>query len=172
MASGAQIFTLIGVTLGAILSYLVRSLGDRSTFRHDHVKRWEERKLEAYIRFASDVKDLALISRRIAGVRGLQSDEPSLGLAEGLPLLDEAENRREISTEIVCMLAGRETALAYRQLNRAVGRLEQIAHGKPADVTASEWSQAMNEYERVFDLFYVCVRAELGVPGEYLRWTE
>jgi hypothetical protein len=171
MASGAQIFTLIGVALGAVLSYLTRSLGDRSALRHDHIRRWEERKLEAYIRFANDVKDLALISRRIAGARGLQSGEPSLGLAEGLPLLDEAENRRELSTELVCMLAGRETALAYRQLNDAVGRLEQIAHGKSPNVTASDWCRAFGQYERVFDLFYACARAELGVPGEYLPWT-
>jgi hypothetical protein len=165
MSSGVQIFTLIGVTLGALLSYFARSLGDRSRFRHDHANRWEERKLDAYIQFANDVKDLALLSRRIAGARGLQSDEPSLDLDKGLPLLDEAENRRELSTERVYMLAGRETALAYRRLNLAAGRLEQIAHGRPPDVTASEWTQAVDEYERVFDLFTFAPELSLVFPA-------
>jgi hypothetical protein len=163
-----QLFTLIGVALGAVLSYFARSLADRAGFRHDLGRRWEERKLDAYAQYVNDVKQVGVIARGIAGTRGLHVHITCIPLSEGIPLLDEAEARREQSTELLTLLAGRKTITAYRLLNRAVGRLEWFARGTPPDVEANEWEQAFKEYERAFDLFYVCVRTELGVPEEYL----
>jgi hypothetical protein len=164
----SQLFTLIGVVLGVVLSYVTRSLADRAGFRHDIARRWEDRKLDVYTQYVNDVKDVAGISRGIAGTRELQDRHAHLSLAEGIPLLDEAENRRERSTELLTLLANRETIRAYRQLNQAVGRLESFARGTPADVKASEWDQAIESFENALDQFYVNARAELGVPEEYL----
>ena len=86
----------------------------------------------------------------------------------GIPLLDEAEDKRELSTEVVTLLADRETISAYRALNSAVGRLESFARGVPQDLKPSEWMRAVNEYEAAFDQFYIRARSELCVPGEYL----
>jgi hypothetical protein len=80
----------------------------------------------------------------------------------------QPRDRRELSTEVLTLLANRETIRAYRELNRAVGRLESFARGIPPDVMPDEWNQAVNDYEKAFDLFYACARSELGVPGDYL----
>jgi hypothetical protein len=108
----SQLFTLIGVVLGVVLSYVTRSLADRAGFRHDIARRWEDRKLDVYSQYVNDVKDVAGICRGIAGTRELQDRHARLSLAEGIPLLDEAENRRERSTELLTLLANRETIRA------------------------------------------------------------
>jgi hypothetical protein len=164
----AQLFTLAGVALGAVLSYFTRLLADRTGFRRDLSKRWEERKLDAYAQYVNNVKQVGVIARGIAGSRGLHDPVACIAAPEGIPMLDEAEAQREQSTEILTLLAGRNTIVAYRQLNRAVGRLEWFARGRPPVVEVNEWDLAFIEYEKAFDLFYACVRDELGVPEEYL----
>jgi hypothetical protein len=168
MSNITQLFTLLGVLIGAASSYVAQWLGDRAGSRRETVKRWEERKLDAYCRYVNDVKDVALHSREVAGMHSFRDSGTTVASGESLGMLDEAELRRELSTELLTLIAGDQTILAYRKLNRAVGRLEWFARGVPPDVQPAEWAQAFEEYEEAFDAFYTCVRDELGVPSPYL----
>jgi hypothetical protein len=48
----AQLFTLAGVALGALASYLVSSVNERARHRREVAKGWEERKFECLANYA------------------------------------------------------------------------------------------------------------------------
>lgn len=172
MSIADQILTLSGVAVGATASFLATSLGERARFRRDFSSRWERRRFDAYSQYITQTKDFAGIARRIAGARGLQNNEAALDPAEGIPLLDDAEARRESLTEIMALLAGPETISAYRRLTEVIGRMEWFARGMIPDAKPNEWLVAMNDFEEALNVFHECARAELGVPEDYRRRTK
>src|SRR6266568_4651426 len=98
----AQLITILGVLLGAASSYLAGSARERTRHRRDLSKQWVERKLDAYVNYINEVKQMRAIARRI--IAGIELDaRPTstlpqvLSRDEGLPLLAEAETRRSIA---------------------------------------------------------------------------
>lgn len=91
MATAAQIFTLSGVALGALLSYLVTSLNERSRHGRDVAMRLQERRFDAYAEYLSDVRQLVAVANRIAASLSLHNRTtlPPLSQEEGLPVLAE-----------------------------------------------------------------------------------
>ena len=172
MAIEAQVFTLAGVALGALTSYMVSFLGERTRSQRETAKRWEERKFDSFCAYINDVKAMSVIARRITaslGIHDLSPDE--LSQDEGLPLLTEAENSRTASMEQLRLLADAETISAGHRLNQAVWRLEWFAGGRIADASPERWQQAMRAFIEAFDAFHLCARRELGVPGRQLVRT-
>jgi hypothetical protein len=165
----AQLFTLLGVLLGAGLSYLAGWARERAKYRRDLSQRWEERKLDAYVAYISDVKQMRAIARRIAGD---SIPDPGLPIAlsreVGLPLLGEAEARRSVSAEVVALVGGADVISALRTLNQAVWRLEWFARGKLED-DGTAWQAAEAAYSGAINTFQECARRDLNVPGLYLR---
>jgi hypothetical protein len=95
-----QIFTLIGVALGALSSYLAASLTDRRRDRHDASARWEARRFDIYMAYLGDVKDQVATANRISASFGLHTRVTSqLTLEDGLPTLAEIATRRTVSSE-------------------------------------------------------------------------
>ena len=163
-----QFYTLIGVALGALASYLGASLTNRTQHQREVATRWEERKFETYSTYIGDVKQQVIAANRIAASRGLITRVTSpLNPAEGLGVLEEVSNRRSQSSERVTLLADTETLAALRTLNDAVWRMECYARGIIESANTEMWEADWTAYRGAFDTFHRRARAELGTPGEY-----
>ena len=60
---GSQLSTLIGVTLGAILSYLVGMLNERTRWRREQGSRWDGLLLQAYSDYGQAIKECVVATR-------------------------------------------------------------------------------------------------------------
>jgi hydroxylamine reductase (hybrid-cluster protein) len=169
VAVSAQIFTLSGVALGALLSYLVTSVNERSRYRRDVATRLQERKFDAYAEYLGDIRQMVAAANRIAASVGLH-DRTTLPLSQedGLPILAELTARRAASSERTKLLANEETVTALHDLNTAVWDLEMIARGVIPDANAETWEEAMQAYLGALNSFHRNARHELGVPGRAL----
>src|SRR5690348_6132744 len=98
----AQLFTLAGVALGAIASYLVGSLNERTRHRREVAKGWEERRYETSVTIVDDIKEMSHSARRMAAYLGLHDRMPEadeLDVQQGSRMIAEANQRRTVSIE-------------------------------------------------------------------------
>jgi hypothetical protein len=166
MSISPQLFTLAGVALGAIASYLVSTLTERTRHQRNLSGRWEERKFDTYATYISDVKQQGATANRISASRGLNARVTSpLSPETGLELLAEAALHRSLSSERATLLASAETLAAIRALNDAVWLLECYARGTVDGANTDMWESAFTAYRNALDSFHSCARAELGTPG-------
>lgn len=168
MAIAAQIFTLAGVALGAMASFITTSLNERSRTRREQALRWRDRRIDAYSTYVNDIKHMSAVARRVGASRGLAGRPSDLSAEEGARLLVEAEMRRSLSSEVVTLIGGRETVEALRLLNRTVWDLEFAARGLGDDNGPEAWDRTRQHFTDALDAFHRCVRRELEVPGDYL----
>lgn len=164
-----QIITLLGVLLGATSSYLATSAMDRARSRRDRDERWIGRKIDAYINYLDNVKEMRVIARRMLRDTGLDVSLPiALTKEEGLPLLAEAEAHRSISAERVLLVGSEDVIGALRALNQAIWKIEWFARGLIENADADVWLQASGEYHAAINSFQECARRDLRVPGIYV----
>ncbi|MBB5934004.1 hypothetical protein [Streptomyces zagrosensis] len=163
-----QLSTVIGVILGAALSYVVGMLNERTRWRREQGARWDASLLQAYSDYGQAIKECVLAYRRLAVQQGLIDDptpmEPS---NDALAEAALAELRRAATTEPLRLLADPATAAAVRALNDTVWHLEWIARGRLTGEAAA-WGQAFSAYRAARRTFYEKARASLRVPGEVI----
>lgn len=163
----AQLFTLAGVALGALSSYVISFRGERVRHRRELAKGWDERKFDCFVVYVNDVKEMGVLARRIAASQGLHVRAPDeLDPEIGLPRLADAEGRRSISMERMRLLSDVDTIAAASHLNNAAWRLEWLVRGKIDGADADDWAAAQHAFEAALDEFHRCARRELGVPGQ------
>jgi hypothetical protein len=163
----AQLFTLAGVALGALASYVISSLGERTRHQREIAKGWEERKFDGFVTYVNDIKAMSTIAKRMTAFSGLHvRSADKLDPAVGAPLLAEADSRRSVSMERMRLLSGVDTITAASRLDSAVWNLEWIARGLIDGAAPKDWQAAQHEFEAAFDAFHECARRELGVPGQ------
>lgn len=169
VATTTQLFTLLGVVVGAVASYLVNALGERARFRRDLARNWQERRFDCFASYINEVKSLSIIARRMAPALGLPSGTSldPLNAQDGARLLTETETHRALSMEKLRLLADANTAAAAHTLNEAVWRLDGMARGLITDLTLDQWNNAVAGFFRAFDEFHTNARRELGVPGRH-----
>ena len=85
-----QLPALLGVLLGAAGAMASSTLTDRLRWRRDQAARWDQRRVDAYIAFASTMKDAARISHRLTAPYRLQTDFETHRLAATKELDDAA----------------------------------------------------------------------------------
>lgn len=160
-----QLAALIGVALGAVLSYLVGMLNERTRWRREQGTRWDGLLLQAYSDYGQAIKECAVAYQRLAAHRGLTEDatpvEPSV---DALDQAATAEARRAAMTEPLRLLADPATVAAARKLNEAVWHLEWMARGRLVG-NAATWEQAYSTYRVARQSFYDKARVSLRVPG-------
>jgi hypothetical protein len=167
-----QVFTLIGVALGALASYLITFTNERSRYQRDIATRLLDRKFDAYDQYLTDVRELVVTANGIAASLGLHHRTTlPLSREEGLPILAEVGTHRAASSERVRLLADEDTAEALRDLNSAAWELELIARGVTPNVNAEKWEATMQAYLAALNAFHRSARRELGVPGKALERT-
>jgi hypothetical protein len=160
-----QLSTLIGVTLGAGLSYLVGMLNERTRWRREQGARWDGLLLQAYSDYGQAIKDCVLAYQRLAAHQGLTEDPtPIEPTNDALEQATQAELRRAATTEPLRLLADPATAAAVRDLNDTVWHLEWMARGRLTGET-STWDQAYKVHRAARRTFYEKARASLQVPG-------
>jgi hypothetical protein len=82
-----QLITLLGVTIGALASFVTTRLVDRSRWQREKALRWDTKRLESYGEFASALREFITIGYRISAGRGLPASAHPLDTTTGLPAL-------------------------------------------------------------------------------------
>jgi hypothetical protein len=160
------VIALIGVVVGAVLSYAFSQLGERRRERWALSKEWRERRLQTYTAYLDNVKRIRSISQRVASTLGLDDQAPPLSRDEAINQLADASKADASSFEALALIADRELIEAARRLNRAVWRQEWFARGLLDDTDAEGWRVAVGDYFDAMNAFHECARKELGVVGE------
>jgi hypothetical protein len=141
-----QLVTLLGVTLGAVLSYVVGTLNERTRWRREQGTRWDGVLLQAYGDYGRAVSECVVAYQRLAAHRGWTEDPtPVEPTDDALEQAAEAEARRAATAEPLRLLADPATASAVRDLNDAVWRLEWMARGR-LTADAPTWDRAYSAY--------------------------
>lgn len=125
-----QLSTLIGVVVGAAMSYVVGTLHERTRWRRQQGARWDGLLLQAYSDYGQAIMDCVVVYQRLAAHQGLTEDpSPVETTGDALEEAARAELRRAAMTEPLRLLADPDTAAAVRKLNDAVWHLEWLARG-------------------------------------------
>ncbi|MFF4550591.1 hypothetical protein [Streptomyces sp. NPDC001435] len=133
-----EILPLVGVAVGAVTSFLVTSLNERTKWRREQSVRWDAQRLTAYAEYAHAVKDLAYQYRRITVARGLTvGPHPLDPTPEALDRLGSAEVHRTALSEALLLLGDRHTIAAVKRMNQYLWQLEQLAQQLPTKATAA-----------------------------------
>ncbi|WP_331735409.1 hypothetical protein OG379_40710 (plasmid) [Streptomyces sp. NBC_01166] len=113
-----QIFTLLGVLIGALTSYFATTMAERAKFRREMATRWDERKLDTYIDYLTCIKEI----QRAAMAAGRARDEGA-DAAEALSDMEESENRRSVLFETFVLLSDERAATAAHTVNQRTWEL-------------------------------------------------
>lgn len=117
-----QIFTLVGVLIGALTSYAATTVAERAKFRREIATRWDERKLDTYIAYVTCVKEI----QRAAMAAGLARDR-GVDATDALNEMEESENRRSILFETVILLSNGKASAAAHTVNQRTWELLNAA---------------------------------------------
>ncbi|MEU7830110.1 MULTISPECIES: hypothetical protein [unclassified Nonomuraea] len=168
MVLADQLATLLAVIVGAITSFTVTTLSDRSRFRREQARHWTDKKLEVYGAYLNAIKHMNQLSRRIAASRGIGDGRAlKLGREKAHALLDDAENSRATASEMVALVGDATVVGAVRDLNREVWRLEWIARGL-LQPNNEMWEACNQAYVRALNALHEGIRQELKIPGVFL----
>ncbi|GIF68327.1 hypothetical protein Ais01nite_63620 [Asanoa ishikariensis] len=159
----AQLPVLIGVLIGTLGTIAATTLTDRSRWRRTVSVRWDERRLDAYVAYASAVKEIHALLFRITADDRPGSLSHRIDRDAGLALLAEADAARTKAWEKVLMLGDAAAVTAARDWRQAVRKLEFFALGIATDW--ERWDGAVRDVDDARDRFYVAARASLTVGG-------
>ncbi|GLW27778.1 hypothetical protein [Actinoplanes regularis] len=161
-----QFAALIGAVIGAVMAFVLGSLGERARWQRDQNVRWDAARLSAYSEYCIAVKRIVHIAAGMARARGLQHSSEAVPLERGTVELAEASGERTATWETVLLLGDPETITAARAWHQAVWQLEFFARGILTGQAG--WGRALDEFEESRTAFYRAARKDLGVPGEPL----
>lgn len=94
-----QLPTLLGVILGAVATYGTTALTERRKWRREQSIRWDERRVGAYMEYASAVKKVISIASRLAVQDGQQVEHHFMAPEYRLADLEAAEQARTVCWE-------------------------------------------------------------------------
>jgi len=137
---------------------------ERSRWRRQQGIRWDERRLDAYVKYAASVKRNSTAVARVLAGRGIVKSIKAAEEESGLIELAEAEAERSTLFEAVLMLGDGPTIDAASALNRQVWRMQALARGElPVDVHI--WRETFHDYRKARLAFYRDGRSSMGVPA-------
>lgn len=161
-----QVFTLIGVLIGAAGSYVVTALTERARWKRELATRWDQHRFESYLRYADAIKKFVSVAGRLAAEKGLFDLPQPVGEESGLEMLAQAELDRGYAFESVLLMGNPDTISAARAMQRRAWVLEQFARGIRSGST-EDWTGAYREFQEARDAFYVSARKSLGVSAPF-----
>ncbi|SRR6266700_4927468 len=160
-----QVLPLVGVVVGALMSFGMTSFAERTRWRRERTVRWDERTLSAYADYSHAVKEVVALASRIATGRGLESGPaPFAPTEENLAKLAEAEASRSVASETLRLLTDGDTGNAARAMTHQVWKLEWLAQGI-VEGNPLDWRRTYAEYEDARDEYITCARKSLQVGG-------
>jgi len=159
----AQLPALLGVILGAAGTIAASAFADRGRWTRGMTVRWDERRLAAYIEYASTLKDIISVLMRMTAENRPESLSRPMDREAGHAALAESESRRTRVWEQVLLLGDPPTIEAARAWRTEVRRLEQLAARRT--YSHSEWQSLVERVDHARDRFYAAARGGLAVPG-------
>ncbi|MER8068306.1 hypothetical protein ABTZ59_08415 [Streptomyces sp. NPDC094034] len=117
-----QIFTLVGVLIGALTSYFATAVAERAKFRREMATRWDERKLDTYIEYVTCIKEI-----QRAGMAAGRARDQGTDASDALKNMEESENRRSILFETFVLLSNEKAATAAHSVNQRTWELLEMA---------------------------------------------
>lgn len=161
----SQLPILIGVFVGAVLSFGTTYLTERVGWKRAQTAKWDEVRLRAYADYAHAVKEVVTIGNRICAGRGLATTaQPLKPTAASFASLAAAEQQRTICAETLRLLTNTETDDAAREMTQCAWHVERLARGVP-DAAPEDWEQAITAYQQARGRFTDCARRSLQVHG-------
>ncbi|MEU1467215.1 hypothetical protein ABZ434_03160 [Streptomyces sp. NPDC005761] len=124
-----QIFTLVGVLIGALTSYFATTVAERARFRREMATRWDERKLDTYIEYLTCIKEI----QRAAMAAGRARDQGT-DATDALYEMEESENKRSILFETFVLLSNEKAATAAHSVNQRTWELLRTARSLSSGV--------------------------------------
>jgi hypothetical protein len=158
-----QLPALIGVVLGAVGAMASASLTDRLRWRREQEVRWDQRRLEAYLTFASTLKEIHSLAFRLSATNRPGSHHPPIDREVAVELIAQANIRKTKDWESLLLLGDEGTVAAGRRWRDAVMQVERIARAESWD--GSRWDSAVGEVDVARDRFHAAARRGLGVSG-------
>ncbi|MFJ3702479.1 MULTISPECIES: hypothetical protein [Streptomyces] len=117
-----QIFTLVGVLIGALTSYFATVVAERAKFRREMATRWDERKLDTYIQYVTCIKEI-----QRAALEAGRAHDAGTDASDALQEMEESENRRSILFETFVLLSNERAATAAHTVNQQTWKLLRTA---------------------------------------------
>ncbi|MFJ9607032.1 hypothetical protein ACIRS1_11900 [Kitasatospora sp. NPDC101176] len=117
-----QIVTLVGVLLGALTSFVATGWAERTKHRRVMAARWDERKLDTYVQYATCVKEIDSVAKRAR-----QAEAGSTERAEFLATMEQVEIQRSALFETLVLLASPGAVEAAKAVNVALWESEVAA---------------------------------------------
>ena len=155
---------------GVLLGGLVTFSNDRLKWRRERAARWDERRLSAFVDYATAVKREVHVCNRMAKAMKLgtmDEDEAALDSVEGVRQLNAAEERRADAFEGLLLLADSKTIDAARVWHQSVWRLRKAVTGKLVD--QDTFMTLFNATGVARDDFHLTARRSLSVNSEFAR---
>jgi hypothetical protein len=153
---------LVGVLIGAGATYTATSAADRARWRRAQSVRWDEKRASTYAEYGFAIKKVIGLAVRMAAHRWAHSLGEPLPPDEGVSLLADAEQERQLKWETVLLLGSDEVVMAGRRWHESVFPLEDTARGYQS---ADDWDRAVEEASRARGEFYEAARHDLGLPS-------
>jgi hypothetical protein len=163
----SQLPALIGVVVGALLSYVGGHMTERSRWRREMVTRWDASQLRALTDYSIAIKAELRICLRLAAYKGLSSRPDPLDPETGSAMLTAAEDQRATQFESLLLLADPATVDAARRWQQAIWTLHP--HVVPVDATGAEFLELFRQAGIARERFYDAARLSLGVGAGQLH---
>ena len=145
----SQLFTLLGVLVGAMASFFATSGAERARFRREKSVRWDERRLQTYIEFSTTVKSISANASRAR-----EADDESKRLFY-LEAMEQGELERVAQFEIFMLLASMPAIEAAHAVNQLIWAEEVATRQKEVSI--------QGKLEGALNDLYGAARRDLGV---------
>lgn len=160
----SQLPTIVGVVLGALLTFFFTALADRFRWRRERLAQWDQSRMEAYAAYGRAVKGITEIVVRVAAHRGLGDFSETMSDEEARRNLTTAHARRAAAWERVLLLGNPDTVQAGREWHTLAWDLVVIVFAD--DTTRDRWTEAMAAAGKARDRYYDEARHSLGVAED------
>jgi hypothetical protein len=157
MHGSTQAFTLLGVLLGALLTWGLTTVTERARFRRDQAVRWSERR---HADFAIAGKRTMSILFRVAAGRGLDDQTEPMSMEEAKPMLAEAFHDREAAFEQIRLIGDDDIVNAARAWIPKIYNMRTALERQ--ELTKPEWERLVREANGGRDEYYGVARSSLG----------
>lgn len=155
-----QWLPLVGVVIGAGLSFGTAYWMDRARYARDERAYWRRERLTAFTDFVIATKTYMAVLFRMAAARGLDDQTELLSPVEAGPLLALAFQDRDAAFERVRLVSGEDVVKAAREWVKLV----YVMRSRLADESLDRvgWTSAVEEANRARDKFHRAARREMS----------
>ncbi|MFF0659134.1 hypothetical protein [Micromonospora tulbaghiae] len=155
--------TFVGVAVGALLSFVLSTVADRTRWRRDVAIRWDPQRMTVYAEYAFAVREMYEIVLAVAIRHGYGQGSSRPVVPGTNTALAEADADRAARFEAVLLIGNPQTVAAARRWHQALWHLACFAQGRLTGHL--EWSAAMREFGEARVEYYRAARRDLGIAG-------